>query len=84
MSLKEIYNNLDKAHTHYEFACREFETEIYNRFDYNVTVIHQYGDGFVIVWEDEYDVNNSLFNIDELSKLKSKEEFLEYLKYNSI
>lgn len=95
MDLKQIYKEMDTAHTLYNSVCEKFERELNNRFSCDkvriVGVIYQCGDGFVIVWEeDEYEDGtyssgyNSTFNVDELSKLKCSEEFIEYLKYNSI
>lgn len=43
-------------------------------------IIYQPGDGFVLVW----DGNNSTFDIDDLIKLKTKEELEEYLIKNQI
>lgn len=82
--LENLYDEVDREHSHYVFACNEFEAKIWKLFNFKIDIIYQYGDGFVMVWEDDNGEYNSTFNINEITKLKSKEEFIKYLKDNSI
>lgn len=80
--LREIFFDLEKDHKSYLRNCDMLRCELNNKFDTDIVddIVWQPSDGFVILW----DGNNSTFNINEVSKLKSTEEFLNYLKENSI
>lgn len=82
--LENLYSEVDREHSHYIFARNEFEAKIWKLFNFKIDIIYQYGDGFVMVWEDDNGEYNSTFKVDEIVKLKNKEEFIEYLRDNSI
>ena len=56
---------------------RFYEDEI---FEFIQDIVYQPGDGFVLVW----DGNNSVFDIDEILKIKTREQMDQYLLDNQI
>lgn len=80
--LREIFFDLENSHKSYLINCDMLRCELNTKFDTDIVddILWQPSDGFVILW----DGKNSTFDIGEISKLKSIEEFLNYLKENQV
>lgn len=54
MKTKYIQNQLDKARKHLgisNLACKAITSELQSFFEYEISVMHQMGDGFVVCWD---------------------------------
>lgn len=86
MYLKRLYKDMEFKMNSFLNACDMLKDSLNEQFYGDaddgivVDVFYQPSDGFIIVWED----NNSVFDIDEIENLNSREEFEKYLAENSI